>query len=189
MPLSEHEQRMLDQIESALYAEDPKFASSVRGGRLGATSGRRRLQGAALFCIGLAMLVIGVAVPATQVGNFPVLSVTGFVVMFGAAVFAIIGSRRSEANPAGQGRAAPPAVSARIARPAPSRSAWKSDSAAASTTDQHPLSHSTSQTRAISAGLLLFVLLSEAGDRAAPCHGTSMRKRGGPARPNRYQLV
>ncbi|NGX07503.1 hypothetical protein BKG76_00615 [Mycobacteroides franklinii] len=103
MPLSEHEQRMLDQIESALYAEDPKFASSVRGGRLGATSGRRRLQGAALFCIGLAMLVIGVAVPATQIGNFPVLSVIGFVVMFGAAVFAIIGSRRSETSPVGQG--------------------------------------------------------------------------------------
>lgn len=103
MPLSEHEQRMLDQIESALYAEDPKFASSVRGGRLGATSGRRRLQGAALFCIGLAMLVIGVAVPATQIGNFPVLSVIGFVVMFGSAVFAIIGSRRSESSPVGQG--------------------------------------------------------------------------------------
>ena len=34
MPLSDHEQRMLDQIESALYAEDPKFASSVRGGSL-----------------------------------------------------------------------------------------------------------------------------------------------------------
>ncbi|EUA23964.1 hypothetical protein I553_3452 [Mycobacterium xenopi 4042] len=31
MPLSDHEQRMLEQIESALYAEDPKFASSVRG--------------------------------------------------------------------------------------------------------------------------------------------------------------
>ncbi|HXA12142.1 MAG TPA: DUF3040 domain-containing protein, partial [Mycobacterium sp.] len=28
MPLSDHEQRMLDEIESALYAEDPKFASS-----------------------------------------------------------------------------------------------------------------------------------------------------------------
>ena len=26
MPLSEHEQRLLDQIEQALYAEDPKFA-------------------------------------------------------------------------------------------------------------------------------------------------------------------
>ncbi len=30
MPLSEHEQRMLDQIERALYAEDPKFANTVR---------------------------------------------------------------------------------------------------------------------------------------------------------------
>ena len=57
MPLSDHEQRMLDQIESALYAEDPKFASSVRGGNLRAPSARRRLQGAALFVIGLAMLV------------------------------------------------------------------------------------------------------------------------------------
>ena len=35
MPLSDHEQRMLDQIESALYAEDPKFASSVRGDTYG----------------------------------------------------------------------------------------------------------------------------------------------------------
>ncbi|HZF87360.1 DUF3040 domain-containing protein, partial [Streptomyces sp.] len=25
MPLSEHEQRMLEQMERALYAEDPKF--------------------------------------------------------------------------------------------------------------------------------------------------------------------
>ena len=41
MPLSDHEQRMLDQIESALYAEDPKFASSVRGGSLRAPSTRR----------------------------------------------------------------------------------------------------------------------------------------------------
>ena len=57
MPLSEHEQRMLDQIESALYAEDPKFASSVRGGNLRAPSTRRRLQGVGLFVLGLAMLV------------------------------------------------------------------------------------------------------------------------------------
>lgn len=33
MPLSEHEQRLLDQIERELYAEDPKFASTVRGAR------------------------------------------------------------------------------------------------------------------------------------------------------------
>ena len=60
MPLSEHEQRMLDQIESALYAEDPKFASSVRGGNLRAPSARRRLKGAGLFLVGLAMLIAGV---------------------------------------------------------------------------------------------------------------------------------
>ena len=67
MPLSEHEQRMLDQIESALYAEDPKFASSVRGGNLRAPSTRRRLQGVGLFVLGLAMLVAGVAVKATMI--------------------------------------------------------------------------------------------------------------------------
>jgi len=95
MPLSDHEQRMLDQIESALYAEDPKFASSVRGGNLRAPSARRRLQGVALFVIGLAMLVCGVAFKATMIGGFPVLSVIGFIVMFGGVVYAITGSRRS----------------------------------------------------------------------------------------------
>ena len=105
MPLSDHEQRMLDQIESALYAEDPKFASSVRGGTLRAPSARRRLQGAALFVIGLAMLVCGVAFKATMIGSFPILSVIGFVVMFGGVVFAITGPRmgggRAAAEPPG----------------------------------------------------------------------------------------
>ncbi|BBY76680.1 DUF3040 domain-containing protein [Mycolicibacterium parafortuitum] len=93
MPLSDHEQRMLDQIESALYAEDPKFASSVRGGTLRAPSTRRRLQGVALFVLGLAMLVSGVAFRATWIGSLPVLSVIGFIVMFGGVIFAITGPR------------------------------------------------------------------------------------------------
>ena len=97
MPLSDHEQRMLDQIESALYAEDPKFASSVRGGSLRAPTTRRRIQGAALFVIGLAMLVSGVAFKATMLGSFPILSVFGFLVMFGGVVFAITGPRLSKA--------------------------------------------------------------------------------------------
>ncbi len=98
MPLSDHEQRMLDQIESALYAEDPKFASSVRGGSFRAPSAKRRLQGGALFVIGLAMLVSGVAFKATMIGSFPVLSVLGFIVMFGGVVFAITGPRGVAAN-------------------------------------------------------------------------------------------
>jgi len=107
MPLSDHEQRMLDQIESALYAEDPKFASSVRGGTLRAPSTRRRLQGAGLFVIGLAMLVAGVAFKATMIGSFPVLSVLGFLVMFGGVVFAVTGPRlpggRDNAGPGSAG--------------------------------------------------------------------------------------
>jgi Protein of unknown function (DUF3040) len=98
MPLSDHEQRMLDEIESALYAEDPKFASSVRGGTLRAPTTRRRIQGAALFVIGLAMLVSGVAFRATMIGGFPILSVVGFLVMFGGVVFAITGPRVSKAG-------------------------------------------------------------------------------------------
>ncbi|TSE01211.1 DUF3040 domain-containing protein [Skermania sp. ID1734] len=96
MPLSEHEQRMLDQIESALYAEDPKFASSVRGGRLRGATSRRRLQAAALFVVGLVLLVAGVALP--KVGGFPIISLIGFVVMFGAGVLLLLGGARDKAR-------------------------------------------------------------------------------------------
>lgn len=90
MPLSEHEQRMLDQIESALYAEDPKFASSVRGGRLRAASSKRRLQASALFVSGLVLLIAGVALPVKP-GGFPIISLLGFVLMFGAGVLLLLG--------------------------------------------------------------------------------------------------
>ncbi|MEU7768484.1 DUF3040 domain-containing protein [Nocardia sp. NPDC049190] len=97
MPLSEHEQRMLEQIESALYAEDPKFASSVRGGRLRSTSSRRRLQAAALFVLGLFLLVAGIAAPVKP-GGFPIISLIGFIVMFGAGVLLLLGSTKSIAK-------------------------------------------------------------------------------------------
>jgi hypothetical protein len=90
VPLSEHEQRLLEQIERALYAEDPKFASTVRGGRLRKPTRRRRLQGVGLFVLGLVLLVVGVAVPALWLASsFPVLSVVGFLVMLGGAVLAV----------------------------------------------------------------------------------------------------
>ena len=89
MPLSEHEQRLLEQIERALYAEDPKFASTVRGGRLRKPTRRRRLQGMAVFVVGLVLLVVGVAVPTLWLGSFPVLSVVGFLMMLGGAVLAV----------------------------------------------------------------------------------------------------
>ena len=94
MPLSEHEQRMLEQIESALYAEDPKFASSVKRRRLGRSSGRRRLQAAAVFVVGLVLLVVGPLV-GLSVAGLPVVSLIGFLVMFGAGLLALWGGGRS----------------------------------------------------------------------------------------------
>ncbi|MER2091133.1 MAG: DUF3040 domain-containing protein [Saccharopolyspora rectivirgula] len=85
MPLSEHEQRLLDQIERALYAEDPNFASTVRGGGFHRPSRRRRLQGIAVFVLGLILLVLGVVIPVKP-ADIPVVSVLGFLVMFGGAV-------------------------------------------------------------------------------------------------------
>ena len=106
MPLSDHEQRMLDEIESALYAEDPKFASSVRGAALRTPTTRRRVQGMALFLVGLVMLVSGIPFYATVNPGFLILSVLGFVVMFGGVVFAITGnhataSREGTVKPGG----------------------------------------------------------------------------------------
>ena len=87
MPLSEHEQRMLKEIESALYADDPKFASSVR--KTGAT-GARRPAGlvVALAILGVALLIGGLALDFKP-GGFPVLSLVGFLVMFAAGVLAL----------------------------------------------------------------------------------------------------
>ncbi len=108
MPLSEHEQRLLDQIERALYAEDPKFASNVRGARMRNRPHRRRIQGIALFVLGLLLLVAGVMLPVRPVG-IPVVSVLGFLVMFAGAVVAIF-SRRPAGD--GLGRVSPGGSSA-----------------------------------------------------------------------------
>ena len=103
MPLSEHEQRMLDEIESALYAEDPKFVSSVTRHKVGLPNARRRLVVALGFLAGLALLVGGLMVDV-EVGGLKVLSFAGFLVMFGAAVYGLMGGR-GEATGSGAGSA------------------------------------------------------------------------------------
>jgi len=97
MPLSEHEQRLLDQIERALYAEDPKFASTVRGARMRRPSRRRKLQGIALFVLGVALLLLGVMFPLIKLASVPVVSVLGFLVMFFGAVLTWSSMRHGDA--------------------------------------------------------------------------------------------
>ena len=75
MPLSDHEQRLLDQIEQALYADDPKFASAVRSGR-GGWRARRLLALAILGVLaGLALVLVGL------ISTVIVLSIIGFVLV------------------------------------------------------------------------------------------------------------
>ncbi|GID32055.1 DUF3040 domain-containing protein [Paractinoplanes brasiliensis] len=90
MPLSEHEQRLFDQIERSL-AEDPKFASAVRASDPRFHARRRLLVAAFVIVLGLALVVYG-----TVSSNTP-LGVAGFVVMLGSAAFAMQSRRKSSA--------------------------------------------------------------------------------------------
>jgi hypothetical protein len=94
VPLSEHEQRLLEQIEQALYADDPKFAQSWRGRDLRSHQRARVLRAAAVIVVGLGLLVAGVV---TQSGNTVlgvVLGVAGFLLMLAGAWLAMAGRRR-----------------------------------------------------------------------------------------------
>lgn len=98
MPLSEHEQRLLDQMERALASEDPKFASALRGTVRGTVRKQVALPGAGLavltIILGLAGLIAGVTMQVAAIG------VAGFVaVVFGLS---LIVTRSSEKKALGQ---------------------------------------------------------------------------------------
>ena len=88
MPLSEHEQRLLEQMERALYAEDPKFVSSLRGTDLRSHYRRRALASAVGFILGVVLLMTGVVSTVWIVGVF------GFVLMLASALFAVTSWRK-----------------------------------------------------------------------------------------------
>ena len=90
MPLSEHEQRLLDEIEQALYAEDPKFAASVRSARRPS-----RTRRTALLCIfgvvlGLGLVLVGLLTTVIA------LSVVGFVLVVGSCGYAATALRNRD---------------------------------------------------------------------------------------------
>jgi len=87
VPLSEHEQRLLDQIERALYAEDPKFATTVRSTDL-RTHMRRRLRRAAF------VLVVGVVLLVLGLSTSPAVGIAGFAVMVIALLLGLSALKR-----------------------------------------------------------------------------------------------
>lgn len=88
MPLSEEEQRLLQQMEQALAEEDPSLASTLRGSKMRARNRRQAIASALGFILGVGILMIGVIATLTVVG------VAGFVVMLGTAYLFIIAWRR-----------------------------------------------------------------------------------------------
>jgi Protein of unknown function (DUF3040) len=97
MPLSEHEQKLLEQLEKQLHEDDPKFANSM-GSDPGRTWSTRHLVIGVLCALaGIALLLVGVTTQIIPVG------VLGFVVMGGGVYFATM--RNGSGAKAGSGSA------------------------------------------------------------------------------------
>ena len=82
MPLSDREQQLLEQMERALVEEDPKFATSMRGGPGQARNRRRLAIGVGGVLVGLAVILLGVTIAQVPVGAI------GFAIMVAAVVYA-----------------------------------------------------------------------------------------------------
>jgi Protein of unknown function (DUF3040) len=80
--LSDEEQRLLEQMEAALAAEDPKLVNTLRGTGVRRVHRRRAAIAGVGFFAGLALLIAGMS-------TYLFLSVLGFVIMVAAAVTAI----------------------------------------------------------------------------------------------------
>ncbi|WP_104179395.1 DUF3040 domain-containing protein [Arthrobacter sp. B0490] len=104
MALSEHEQRLLDQLEQQLHADDPKFAHSMASDTRKSMSTRRLVIGSLITIAGILVLLAGIVYQLTIVG------VAGFLIMGAGVYFATTKSRQVEADqPQGKPSKTPPA--------------------------------------------------------------------------------
>ncbi|MCB0972748.1 MAG: DUF3040 domain-containing protein [Acidimicrobiales bacterium] len=82
MPLSEDEQRILQQIESQFYESDPELAGEIGNHSIYTACLRWMRWAGALFLFGLAVLVVALATATSFLVSF-----AGFVVMLGASLW------------------------------------------------------------------------------------------------------
>ena len=92
MPLSEHEQKLLDQMERALYAEDPSFATQMKGHGRPAATKTRLIAGIIIAVLGLAVVVLGVSAASIPLG------VVGFLIMVAGVAWAATPQRTAPAE-------------------------------------------------------------------------------------------
>jgi uncharacterized membrane protein len=96
MPLSEQEQRLLDEMERHLMHNDADVVTASRDGR--SLSYRNIVYGTVLVLVGLGGLIAGVA--GRGAPALIVVGVVGFVVMLGGVVLAVTPNRRPAADAA-----------------------------------------------------------------------------------------
>ncbi|PWJ53689.1 Protein of unknown function [Quadrisphaera granulorum] len=104
MPLSEHEQRLLEQMEQQLLSDDPRFASTMRGPRRAGGGKKSLVLGVSIAVAGLAALVaILFLIPLSQRGWVYGLGGAAFLVMLGGILYAVSGAGggRAESGPIG----------------------------------------------------------------------------------------
>ena len=83
MPLSEHEQRQLEQIEQALYREDRRLARLVRSSDPRVHYRRRVAEALVGLALGAAMIAAGIVLAVIG------LAVAGFVVLLLCGIWAL----------------------------------------------------------------------------------------------------
>ena len=93
MPLSEHEQRQLEQIEQALYREDPKFGRLVRSSDPRVHYKRKLVQASVGVLAGAGAIVAGVVTHRLWY-----LAPAGAAVVVLSLVWAIVSWRRHAAR-------------------------------------------------------------------------------------------
>ncbi|OMH33213.1 DUF3040 domain-containing protein [Tersicoccus sp. Bi-70] len=96
MPLSEHEQRLLEQLEQQLHNEDPKLASTLGSGTTRSLAARHIVLGSLVAVVGILVLLFGIS------SQIIVLGVLGFLIM-GAGIY-WASSRRRRPQPDGGAR-------------------------------------------------------------------------------------
>jgi len=92
VPLSEHEQRQLEQIEQALYREDPKFGRLVRSSDPRVHYKRKLIQGLVGLVIGAGVLAAGV------VTRHVYLIAAGAAIMLLSLIWSVVSWRRHVAR-------------------------------------------------------------------------------------------
>ena len=83
MPLSEHEQKVLEDMERALSAEDPKLVSALTGAKGSKQARSRLVLSASMVVLGIGTLMGGLIVKMTYIG------VIGFVLALAGTYMAI----------------------------------------------------------------------------------------------------